>query len=110
MKLHILAFALSMPLAAMASAAPMLQEQPSREPGVSATPAKPHHPLFTFKYVLVDEPRQTRDNPRIDPGDGRAAIHAVPLSGGQWRSVSLEGGFRDPNMYVCSSWGCMGPH
>jgi hypothetical protein len=110
MKLQILAFALSMPLAAMASAAPMLQEQPPRESGVSATPAKPRHPLFTFKYVLVDESRQTGDNPRIDPGDGRAAIHAVPLSDGQWRSVSLEGGFRDPNMYVCSSWGCMGPH
>lgn len=107
MKLPILAFVLSMPLAAMESATPMLQERQAAEP---ATPAKPHQPLFIVKYVLVDAPPEAKDVPRLDPGDGRAAIHAVPLSGGQWPVVPLGNVFRDPNMYVCSSWGCRGAH
>ncbi|KZC18432.1 hypothetical protein RHOFW510R12_19920 [Rhodanobacter sp. FW510-R12] len=110
MKLPILAFALSMPLAAMASATPMLQERRAAEPGTPATPARPHQPLFIVKYVLVDAPPEAKDVPRLDPGDGRAAIHAVPLSGGQWPVVPLGTVFRDPNMYVCSSWGCRGAH
>ncbi|RCS29978.1 hypothetical protein DEO45_07830 [Rhodanobacter denitrificans] len=110
MKLQALVFALSMSLVAVAPATPMLQEPPPREPGVAVAPARPHQPLFIVKYVLVDAPPEAKDIPRLDPGDGRAAIHAVPLSGGPWPTVPLGNVFRDPNMYVCSGWGCRGTH
>jgi hypothetical protein len=110
MKLLILTFALSMSLATTVSALSMRQEQQERGPGVTPASASPHHPLFIVKFVLVREQPEAKDSPRIDLGDERAAIHAVPLSGGQWQTTLLKGGFGDPNTSVCHGWGCMVAH
>ncbi|WP_426702710.1 hypothetical protein ACPPVV_06830 [Rhodanobacter sp. Col0626] len=106
MKLRILAFALSMSLATTGSALSLQQEQQDPGAGVSAIPsASPHHPLFTVKYVLVSAQPDTKEGPRINFGDDRAAIHAVPL-GGPWQATLLGSGFGEPNTYVCSGWEC----
>ncbi|WP_426689239.1 hypothetical protein [Rhodanobacter ginsengiterrae] len=109
MKLPIFALALSMSLAPTVFASSMQQEQPVRESAAASAPAARHHPLFTVKYVLLREPPEVKDSPRIDLTDDRAAIHAVP-PGGPWQSVLLGGGFGDPNAMVCSGWDCMDAH
>jgi hypothetical protein len=98
-----------MSLATTVSAVSMQQEQRARGSDATATSAGSRQPLFTIKFILVREQPEAKDNPRIDLGDGQAAIQAVPL-GGQWQTTLSGGSFGDPNTYVCSGWECRDAH
>ena len=109
MKLELLASALSMALATTASAVSMQQERQVNGSGAATASAEPRQPLFIIKYVLVREQPDTKDSPRIDLGDGQAAIRALPLAG-QGQTMLSDGGFGDPNTFVCRGWDCEEAH
>ncbi|WEN13404.1 hypothetical protein PY254_08965 [Rhodanobacter sp. AS-Z3] len=105
MKYLLCFIALVIPRLSMAVVDPAPLSAPQTTASGSSGHAARHHPLIEVRFVLISAQRQPQDMPTIDLGDQRSAI--APLSLKDGRAVLLRGSYVNPNMYWCTSWGCM---
>lgn len=94
--------ALALPVSAAATVAMEAQQATRSEAAFSSTPAgtPAHRPLFIVKYVLRPAPPEA---PQIDVDDRGTQI---VLPGKGFPAAQLGALQSNPNMVVCSGWGC----
>jgi hypothetical protein len=99
MKARLIAAMLALPSVAVATVA--MEPLQATAPLHGAPPAR--HQLFTVKFILRQAPLD-KAPPQIVID--QAAPEIMPPAAGSVPAMLLGAFHRDPNMLVCSGWGC----